>query len=581
MIYIKLLLSFFCILQCCATEIPTDNIPTSNSQLSTLNLKIKALKKFLIEQDRVTPLEETCLRKPADQNPLDYYKEILLAYAPFRHKDPGLFCVKAYASLARTHLDLVKKRSLYRKCRNLDQVLPDPDNVHRIMERLRFPSKNVCSNDLIPDLIQKTTVEPIIERLNEEDDKDRIEIQRQDNLFLLYFKKFEEEIEKAVLLKKTNYRWFMIFSDQLSLLTTKLLYRSFNMINTNYPAYLEQIDNEVKFPNFHENRYLTQLQRQNIAMSLPGLLNQFPDIFLMPYPFVLESLDFLNFGVGSKQLFWPCGMVFKPAAADGWYHCPRLFFGHDWHHLGLLLSSMITPTVFVVHKKEIVKPKPLANVLLSMRNSFMIYNLLLREFNKEISAIKNSEKKKIFAFFAFYGFHEGLCTIKNRLQSVFGIKQESFEETSYYEDTYYRGLFPSSKAKLDNSNLKTYLRAQHVKYGSFCRRHISPKVQTVKAQFLKYFPDNSGNLFYLYSIHKDNNLVIGHSNDKNRVGCEIYYYFTFTFSKICSSPGDIPSFLNVNTNCLSVDKDWSKNWKKAWALYEELKEKNVIIIQHD
>jgi len=558
-------------------EVHIKHESTYDYNLGILNSKIEALELFLIEQDQMSPLEDVCFIKPSDQNPLDFYKEILLAYTPFHQKDLDTLCVKAYASLARTHLSFVKKRTLYKKCTNLDSVKPDTDAVIKIINKIIMSSFSVSSNNLINGLERITTIEPIIETMNEKTEYDRAEKKKKEAIFLPYFQKFETEIDQAVLLNKTHYRWFMIFSDQLSLLTSNLLYKSFNIINTNYPVYLEYVDRQRKFPNFFETKYLTGLQRQNTALSLPGLLNQFPSIFLMPYPFTLEPLDFINLGVGNNQLFWPCGMIFRPAPADSWYHCPRMFFGHDWHHLGILLSSMITPTIFADRKKDFLNTKLISNIIFCAQNSFTIYNLLMREIYENISKLKDSEQQKMFSFFAFYGFHEGLLNMKNRIKTIFAMKQEDFKESSYYENTYYRSLYPKTTSQFNKSELKTYLTLQFADYQIFCHQFITSKTRKIAARFLNHYPKGSGNLFYLYSIQNEKNALVGHSNSKDpsHPACEINYFCNIIFKNVCSSPENCLLLISIDTNCTITEEEWESSWKKGLHLYDSLKDNHI------
>lgn len=330
-----------------------------------LNEALKNLEVFLIQQEAITPLEATCFLK-SEEDPFSYYKPILKAYRGMRQESLQIVHVDGYGSLAATFLGFIKKRMLYRKCTNAEEVAHTSKEIDEYMNSLKKGEDDLY---LYEGIFDKT---PKIEIIKDEEEKRKREIE-----FLLDIMLFEEEIERALQEENTSYEWFMLFCDQLSVLSSKFLsYRSFSNVNTHYAAYFEYVDKRRKFPNFSKEKYFTSFDRVNYTMSLPGLINQFPFVFMMPYPFILEPLDFLNLTIGKSQLFWPCGFVFGTEIADGWHHCPRTFFGHDWHHLGLLVSSILSPCLFgKSFNLENEEPELLKNMFYTIQSSFSLYCL--------------------------------------------------------------------------------------------------------------------------------------------------------------------------------------------------------------
>lgn len=541
------------------------SLQSEQKNLATLNLKIKALEDLLIQQDKLTPLDATCFVKP-DTEPLVYYKDIMVAYRPFFAQDAKKLHVEAYGSLARTLLGFVKKRALYRKCLNAAEVTCTPEEIEAYMDCLRngkdYPSS------LIETIISKIQIEPIIDFIT-----DQSEIETREEGFLKYFTAFEEEIQEKINAKKANYQWFMMFSDQLSVLTSKLLYRSFANINTKYPVYFEYVDRKNDFPNFSKKKYLTSVARINHVMSLPGLTNQFPAVFIMPYPFILEPIDFLNLVAGSDQLFWPCGMVFGPVMADGWYHCPRNFYGHDWHHLGIILASMLSPCLFNETKETILDNLSLfSDILFCSQNSFILYCLLQKELNKLIKDIPDPDTRKIFSFFAFEGSHEYTYTISMRFRCMTGKGGRVFEDHAvYYNLNYYKSLYPYAASELNNVDLGNYLQCMWDQYREFCDRHISPDLNKFVDLFLTRVPKNIGFHYLVYTIDM---------NGTNRafVGGSFNSHYEFVFKKVCTSSAEMPSIMHLLYSppfTINADEAQAYVWRGN-ALYKTVKEEQFI-----
>lgn len=530
---------------------------SESKNLETLNSEIKKLETLIIEQDSITPPGATCLVKPDDRDPLDYYKAILQAYRPFCDQESHKMHVPAYASLARTLFNIIKKRTVYQKCFNLLEAAFSPEEVRRHMERFRNGKEDGWWS--------RVEIKPIIGLIEDQSERDK-----KDCEFSTCFELFETEINEKLRAKEANYQWFMLFSDQLSGLTSKLLgYRSFTSVNTGYSAYFEYVDRKENFPNFSEEKYFmtTSIPRIDKVMSLPSLIKQFP-VFMMPFPFILGPKDFLNLTVGSNRLFWPCGMVFRPVIADGWHHDPRSFFGHDWHHLGLLLASILSPCIFDKSQESLLaNPKILSDVLFISQNSFGLYCRLQNELYKQVSNILDEDTQKIFSFFAFHGVHENVLTFCQRIKNILGKCDVDFSIGPYHNINYYKPLYPSSVSHMDASKLKGYLQNQWTQYREFCSTHLSPELINDSDVFLKHSTESSSIGLYKYPIDMKKYL-------ESTIKSPFNTFFEFTFDKLCTSSSEIPplSYIRYSSDSCQEDifpdgiKDYvTKAYKIFWA----------------
>ena len=506
------------------------DIEASDNHTAEINKKINTLIELIETQDRITPMDAPGLTKPKHIDPIDLYKEIFKAYEPLsaRVTNPGKVHIEGYAKLAKSLLVIIIKRAIEKECTNRSEVEIPLDDRKELLRK----SRDFCLADYEKEYITETiSTKPIISTIENDIKKAEKYIE-----FAKPISAFEKEISRVQRENAASYRWFVNFSDQLSLLTSKLLYESYNNTNTLYSHYFFSIDSTVAFPDFSEEKYIINSPRVDFVMSPPALLNQFPDIFMMPYLFELGPIDFLNLTLEGNKLFWPCGMTFAPVIADGLYKCPRMFFAHDMHHLGLLLASMLCPHIEFDEKDNIAEnPQLVARTFYLAKNLFNFYCLSQHEIYNAISKMKEGEEKQLYSFYAFNEFHEDIKTGARLVQGILGLLTPAFSESEYYDDKYYKPLLPNSISKLSTQEACKSLENGYKAYTSHIHKNIS-------AELLKYYESMKIDLCPSFSVTANIYDIKGRqigkiaTIDLNFVEKE--FHMQLVFERVCSNPND-------------------------------------------
>lgn len=545
-----------------------DFYPETEEDLLELNKAINNYRELLIQQDKLTPLDEIGLLKPEDQDPLDLLKKIRMCYTPLiktLKKNAIDLSVSAYADLAETLFGFIKKRCLYVNCSNKDDVHLNSLDANKIIDHFKAlaPNGKPIPDDVVFNGLNKIT--PIFKII-----ETKIKKTDRDEKFREVFCKFSKEIETARNENRINYKWFMLFSDQLSVLTSELLYRSYFTINTRYFEYLEYVDqrhNEDKFPCFSEKKYLIHSGRQDKFMSLPGLSGLLDSVFMMPYPFPLEAIDFINFAVDEGQLVWPCGTVYRSIVADGYWHCPRTFYGHDQHHLGLLMSSFLAPQVTFITEidLEIIESDnfklSLSNIIFNAKKFLKIYTTIGKELYSLISKVSDPDTKNIYSFFAFFDCHEAVKTSDSRLEGMFRIGvHEEYDDSNYYDAYNYIPLYPDHVQKLKKKEIKKYLIEKSDEYDEFIRKNTSTGLNDL---LNIYFKSYSNKFLYALGGCLTNHQVYSIQAAPIFIGYDAYLckqVFTFLISFELSEPQPIIKLKwNFISDGLNVSHELEKN----------------------
>jgi hypothetical protein len=190
-------------------------------------------------------------------------------------------------------------------------------------------------------------------------------------------------------------------------------------------------------------------------------------------------------------------MIYKPIPADGWWHCPRNFFGHDAivHPSGIfgcvLSPSIYSPSDRLKLFERILELHPdfISDMVATCKDMLPLYCQLQQEIYGALEKITDPDQKKIYSFFAFLDFHEKHQSLTRILEVAQDSCIHNFDGFSgFLNPNYYKGMYPDAVQKLPDAEIIQYLKKQYADYKQYIIQNLSQGIKQSVESFDKKLP---------------------------------------------------------------------------------------------
>lgn len=294
---------------------------------------------------------------------------------------------------------------------------------------------------------------------------------------------FFDELNQRLSPGRTNYRWFTLWVDRLTILMTpedeRTNFHGFNDYLVRDKAIRSQTHLGLEPIWLVHASYKSSINHQGNVflrkfLSLNAVaVRQFPHIVCLPYPFVLTAYDMLQtMPIPKGSGFCPLGLAFQSVPfLKSDVSTPAIFYSQHAQNLANLLVPLLNICVAYPNDLKGNQQFPM-DLLINTRKN---YYTLIAACKKIIMKLENPSEQNLYSFFAFHILMESTVNGDDKFDSLADQYGQFLEDNSSGMGLDYNYFGPPLPVEYDDVADIDALKTKLTTHEEFFRKLLNPQ----------------------------------------------------------------------------------------------------------